>query len=42
MAKRKTKPGGIPCLLLVEAGRVGLIEAIFKGSDEVSGLADTY
>jgi hypothetical protein len=36
------KSGGIPCWLLVEAGRVGLIEVIFKENEEVSGLADTY
>jgi hypothetical protein len=34
------KSGGIPCLR-VQAGRIGPIEAIFRGSYEVFGLADT-
>jgi hypothetical protein len=34
---KKSNPDGIPCLLLVEAGRLRPVEAIFKGSDEVLG-----
>ena len=34
MAKKKIKLGGIPCFLLVEAGRFRPIEAVFKGSYE--------
>jgi hypothetical protein len=34
------KSGGIPCLR-VQAGRIGPIGALFKGSYEVFGLADT-
>jgi len=39
-AQKKIKSGGISCLL-VEAGRIGSIERIFKGSYEVFGLVDT-
>jgi hypothetical protein len=39
-AQKMIKSGGIPCLR-VQAGRIGPIEAISKGSYEVFGLVDT-